>query len=155
MKKILTIILLAIIAIQFIRPTKNSQIVDPSKTVTSLFQTPLSVKNILEVSCLDCHSNNTVYPWYSNFQPIMWFLTNHVNEGKDHLNFDQFGDYSLKKQHQKLEEIVEVLDKNKMPLTSYTIIHRDANLNAEQKEELIGWAKANMENLTPKHFEFN
>ena len=54
-----------------------------------------------------------------------------------------------------MEEIVEVLDKNEMPLTSYTIIHRDANLTAEQKEELVAWAKANMENMKPKHTEFN
>lgn len=146
---------MAFLVIQFIRPAKNIQLVDQTKTATSLFQTSLRVKNILEVSCYDCHSNNTVYPWYNNIQPVMWFLTNHVNEGKDHLNFDQFADYSSKKQHQKLEEIVEVLDKNEMPLTSYTIIHRNANLSAEQKEELVGWAKANMENMKPKHTEFN
>lgn len=155
MKKILIVLLVAFLAIQFIRPAKNIQLVDQTKTATSLFQTPLNVKNILEVSCYDCHSNNTTYPWYSNLQPVMWFLTNHVNEGKNHLNFDEFGDYSLKKQHQKMEEIVEVLDKNEMPLTSYTIIHRDANLTAEQKEELVAWAKANMENMKPKHTEFN
>jgi hypothetical protein len=155
LKKILIVLLVAFLAIQFIRPAKNIQLVDQTKTATNLFQTPLSVKNILEVSCYDCHSNNTTYPWYSNLQPVMWFLTNHVNEGKNHLNFDDLGDYSLKKQHQKMEEIVEVLDKNEMPLTSYTIIHRDANLTAEQKEELVAWAKANMENMKPKHTEFN
>ena len=65
---------MAFLAIQFIRPAKNIQLVDQTKTATNLFQTPLSVKNILEVSCYDCHSNNTTYPWYSNLQPVMWFL---------------------------------------------------------------------------------
>ena len=109
------------------------------------------MESILEVSCKDCHSNNTVYPWYNNFQPVMWFINKHVNEGKAELNFDEYGDYNLRRKYHKMEKIVEVLDENEMPLTSFTIIHRDANLNIEQKTALINWAHANMEDMKSKY----
>ena len=150
MKKILIVLLIGFIAIQFIRPEKNIHPVDESKAVTSLFQTSMEVKTILEVSCNDCHSNNTVYPWYNNIQPVMWFLTRHVNEGKEHLNFDEYGDYSSKKQSHKMEEVVEMLNEGEMPLSSYTLIHKDAQLKEEEKEALINWAKTNIEEIKPK-----
>lgn len=145
MKKILIALLIVFVAIQFFRPAKNIHPVVQEKTVESVFETPRNVSDILEVSCKDCHSNNTVYPWYNNFQPVMWFLNKHVVEGKEGLNFDEYGDYNLRRKYHKMEEIVEVLDENEMPLTSYTIIHKDAQLNTEQKLELTTWAKANME----------
>ena len=151
MKKILILLLLIFVVIQFIRPAKNIHEVDQSKNVASVFQTPISVKNILEVSCYDCHSNNTVYPWYNNFQPVMWYLNKHVVEGKEELNFDEYADNNLKRQYHKMEEIVDILNKNEMPLSSYTLIHKDAQLNPQEKDELINWAKANVEYMKGKY----
>ncbi|HUH74123.1 MAG TPA: heme-binding domain-containing protein [Chitinophagales bacterium] len=119
MRKILTVLLIVFIAIQFIRPAKNTHAVIESKKVTSLFETPRNVNNLLEVSCKDCHSNNTAYPWYNKIQPVMWFLTRHVNEGKKHLNFDEYGDYNVSRQYHKMEEIVEVLNEDEMPYILY------------------------------------
>jgi hypothetical protein len=99
-------------------------------------------KTILKTSCYDCHSNNTVYPWYSNIQPLAWWLQGHVNEGKEELNFDEFATYNPRRQFKKMEETEEMITEGEMPLSSYTIIHSNAVLSASQKETLINWAKS-------------
>jgi hypothetical protein len=99
------------------------------------------IANILETSCYDCHSNNTIYPWYTNIQPVGLWMQDHVNEGKDELNFSEFATYSAKRADHKMEEVVEVLQEDEMPLSSYTLIHGNAKLNDEQKRAVIDWAK--------------
>ena len=150
-KKILIALLLVFVAIQFIPSEKNIHDVDVTKSVVALYSTPESVTTILQKACNDCHTENTIYPWYSKLQPAMAFMSDHVKDGKKHLNFDQFGTYSLRKQFHKLEEIVEVIEKEEMPLTSYTLIHRDAVLNIEEKEALKNWAKANIEQMKAQY----
>ena len=94
---------------------------------------------ILQTSCFDCHSNYTNYPWYTNIQPIGWWLNHHVDEGKEELNFSEFESYSLKRKLHKLEEIKEMVEEGEMPLSSYTLIHGDTKLSPEQKEILYTW----------------
>lgn len=134
-KKILYILLAIVIIIQFIRPERN---LGKRETENTIFVSN-EVGQILQASCFDCHSNYTVYPWYTNIQPIGWWLNHHVNEGKEELNFSEFEAYSLKRKLHKLEEIKEMVDEGEMPLSSYTLIHGDASLSAEQKEILSKW----------------
>jgi len=134
-KKILFILLAVVIIIQFIRPERN---IGKRETENTIFVSN-EVGQILQTSCFDCHSNYTVYPWYTNIQPIGWWLNHHVNEGKEELNFSEFETYSLKRKLHKLEEIKEMVDEGEMPLSSYTLIHGDASLSAEQKEILSKW----------------
>jgi hypothetical protein len=98
------------------------------------------VKTILNKACMDCHSNNTRYPWYNNIQPVAFWLANHVDEGKEELNFSEFKTYKLKRQDHKLEEVVEMIQEGEMPLSSYTITHGDAKLTESEKQLLINWA---------------
>jgi hypothetical protein len=100
---------------------------------------PQNVQQILKTSCYDCHSNNTVYPWYSNIQPVAWWLKDHIDEGKRELNFSEFATYRIGRQYRKLEEINGEVKENKMPLESYTLIHSDAKLSDEQKLTLATW----------------
>jgi hypothetical protein len=95
---------------------------------------------ILKVSCFDCHSNHTNYPWYAEINPVGWWLTHHVNEGKNELNFSEFATYSPKKKAKELEGISELVKKHEMPLTSYTLIHSDAKLSEQQINALVRWA---------------
>jgi hypothetical protein len=140
-KKIFIVLLLVFIAIQFFRPAKNSSR-EYSKDISTLYTIPDNVAAILQRDCYDCHSNHTDYPWYAEIQPVAWWLQNHVNEGKQHLNYSEFASYSLKKQAHKLEETVEMIEKGEMPLSSYTIIHRDAVLSKQDADLLIQWASA-------------
>lgn len=130
LKKIMYVLIAIFVVIQFIRPKKNS-----SAQTTDYSYMPAEVQTIMKKACFDCHSNNTVYPWYSNIQPIGWWLANHVNEGKRRLNFDDFNN------SKKKDDIGETIQKGEMPLWSYTLIHRNALLNDQEKQTVLNWAK--------------
>lgn len=147
LRRIITFLFLVFIGIQFIQPEKNNQSLDMRNDITGVVPVPDSVMNILKTSCYDCHSNYTEYPWYTNIQPGGWFLKSHIDDGKKHLNFQEFAlvepnaKYPTKvlRQDHKLDEIAEVVEDDFMPLDSYLWIHRDAKLDARQKKLIISW----------------
>ena len=102
-KKIGIALAIIIVVIQFIRPEKNIS-GNETYAIQTKYTLPNDVENIMQVSCYDCHSNTTKYPWYSNVQPAAWFLADHVNDGKKHLNFSEFTNIPLFVQNHKLEE---------------------------------------------------
>lgn len=132
-------VLIAFVVIQFFKPEQNLG-GDEKNGIVSGYQVPEKVNRILETACNDCHSNKTVYPWYSNIQPFAWMLSSHVKDGKKHLNFSEFMTYKPSKQHHKLEEIDEMIREEEMPLASYTLMHKEAKLSSEQKEILLRWS---------------
>lgn len=119
------------------RNTDSGQILPTH--ITEVYTVPLEVQNILKISCYDCHSNNTRYPWYSYLQPSRSLMEWDIKEGKDNLNFSEFGDYSKRKQKNKLKSIVKQVEQEEMPLFIYTLIHRDAILTSTQKSAIINW----------------
>ncbi|HXB44601.1 MAG TPA: heme-binding domain-containing protein [Puia sp.] len=139
-KKILITLLALLIMIQFFRPKKNNLIAASPNDILLHFAVPSTVQDVLKKSCYDCHSNNTVYPWYNKIQPVAWWLQNHINGGKHQLNFNEFASYPPKKQYHKLKDIVDTQNDGSMPLDSYLWIHKDAILNKEQKANLVKWA---------------
>lgn len=142
LRKILIGLLVALVIIQFIRPERNVASAMSANDISTKYTVPDDVNKLLQKACNDCHSNNTVYPWYSNIQPVGWWLQNHVNEGKEELNFSEFATYKNKKAAHKLEEVVELVEEGEMPLESYTIVHKEAKLTNEEKATLVTWAKA-------------
>ena len=139
-RKILLGLLLILVAIQFIRPAKNQSAGISANDISKGYNVPENVNEVLKKACNDCHSNNTVYPWYSNIQPVGWWLDGHIDEGKTELNFSEFISYSPKKQHHKLEEIIESVKEGGMPIKSYTWIHKNAILTDSEKLLLSEWA---------------
>jgi hypothetical protein len=139
-RKILFAAIAIIVLIQFIQPQKNNAVGPQPNAIATKYAVPTEVSKILTVACNDCHSNKTVYPWYSNIQPLGWWLTYHVNDGKKHFNLDEFTTYTLKRQEHKLEELVESQDDHWMPLDSYTWIHKEARLTDAQRKVLVDWA---------------
>ncbi|TYP74378.1 heme-binding domain-containing protein [Aquimarina intermedia] len=136
-KIIAIIIVTALVGIQFI-PTERNQIEgNPLTDFRNVYEVPDTIQRRLEVSCYDCHSNNTYYPWYSNLQPIAWFLETHIKEGKSELNFNEWGHYSDRRKKSKLRSIIKQVKNNEMPLESYTFIHGDAVLTTNDKKRLI------------------
>ena len=125
-KKILLVLLLAFIIIQFIHPKPNKASGNQPNNIGKTFPVPDDVKSILEKACNDCHSNNTRYPWYSNIQPVDWWLTNHIKGGKKELNLDEYNNRSLRYQYNKVGEIAKQVKEGEMPLNSYLWIHKDA-----------------------------
>lgn len=140
LKKILIGLLIVLVVIQFIRPAKNQSTAVNAKDITHSFTVPDSVHQILVKACMDCHSDNTRYPWYNNIQPVAWWLNDHVNEGKHELNFDHFGEYTPKRQAKKLAKIAKSVTEGWMPLDSYLWIHKEARLTDGEKKLLADWA---------------
>lgn len=141
-KNILKVIVAVIVIIQFFRIDKTTSPVEPAKDFISVTNAPAKVAEIIKTSCYDCHSNQTNYPWYTNIAPVSWWIGHHIEEGKEHLNFSKWADYSVKKADHKLEEFYEEVEEGEMPLSSYTNLHGDAKLSDEDKELLISWVKS-------------
>jgi len=138
-KKVLILLLIVFVGIQFVPTNRNqsTEILDTDFSKT--FEVPQDVQQLLETSCYDCHSNNTNYPWYNKIQPVSWFLEHHIEEGKEELNFSDFGSYSGRKQKSKLKSVISQIEDNKMPMPSYTVMHADAKLSEADKKLLINW----------------
>lgn len=151
LKKILLALLIVFIAIQFIRPARNSSGQVLPTDITKTITVPDKVLSIFQNACYDCHSNNTRYPWYMNVQPAAWMLANHIKNGKANLNFSEFGSYSPRKQANKLRAIAKTMDEGTMPLSSYTIMHSDAKLSKETKDLISAWALKTRDSLMAKN----
>lgn len=152
LKKILLVLLIIFIVIQFFRPAKNQSAGQQANSIETKYAIPADVKTILQKACNDCHSNNTRYPWYNNFQPVSGWLAIHVKDGKKELNFDEFTNKPLRYQYRKLEETEEQVKKGEMPLPSYTWTHKDAILTDAEKNTLYAWVsstRAGMEAIYP------
>ena len=150
-KTVLIVLLIALIVIQFFRPAKNEGVEIAANQITAAQHVPENVQQILKVSCYDCHSNTTYYPWYENIQPVAWFLSDHIIEGKKEINFSEFATYATYRRYKKFKEIQKQVKDGEMPLYSYTIPHRDAALSAEQKTTLIDWAASSMKEMEVKY----
>jgi hypothetical protein len=150
-KIVLRSLLVILIIIQFIHPAKNISD-DKTNDITTQYAVPENVNILLAKACNDCHSNKTNYPWYSYVQPIDWWITDHVNDGKRHLNFSEFTKSNLARQNHKLEEVIETIKEREMPLPSYTWLgmHPEADLTDDEKNVIITWAGAQMDSLKKK-----
>jgi len=140
-KKIAIALLIVLVGMQFFRPEKNQAEGDYAAAFVAETQPSPEVQGILKSACYDCHSANTNYPWYSNVAPISYWLADHIEEGKEHLNFSDWANYTDKKKDHKLEELVEEVKEGEMPLNEYTWTHADARLTQEQITALLTWAQ--------------
>lgn len=139
--KILAVVLfVAFAVIQFFRPDFTNPPVAQAETLEASTRVPENVQAILKRSCNDCHTNETVYPWYSKIQPSATFLKGHIDDGRRYLNFSVWNTYEMRKKRKKLEEICEQVNAKFMPLPSYLWIHRSAALSVEESKILCDWA---------------
>jgi hypothetical protein len=133
-------IILLLFVIQLFDTDKNISTASSEQAIEKHYQVSAHVQGLLKTSCYDCHSNNTAYPWYNNIQPVKWWLADHVNSGKRHLNFDEFNAYPKEKKLKKINEITETIQSGEMPLDSYTFIHQHAKLSDADKSVIEKWA---------------
>ena len=84
-------------------------------------------------ACFDCHSNESVWPWYSNVAPMSWVLTLHVDGGRDELNFSEWG----ARRQDGADEAAEAVRDGEMPTWDYVLAHPEARLSASEQRELI------------------
>lgn len=150
-KKILLILFIVLIGIQFIRPQKNLSNEVLATDISNIYAMPQNVSVILKKACRDCHSNKTVYPWYAEVQPVGLWLNNHIHEGKEELNLSEFGSYQIARQYKKLDDMIDEVKEGHMPISSYTLIHRDAKLGDEEKQVLLNWCEDIRDTIKSKY----
>jgi hypothetical protein len=138
-RKILLVFLLLFLALQFIRPARNSGSESSGKDITHYVHVPDSVMHLLRSSCYDCHSNHTDYPWYVNINPIGLWMRQHIIHGKRAINFSDLSGFPKKKIDHRLGDIAEQVEKEEMPMGSYTFIHRYASLDSSQVKLIKAW----------------
>jgi len=138
MKKKIGIIIIVLVLIQFIQPKKN-QTKNNTNDISNEIKVSKNVQEIIKTSCADCHTNYTVYPWYNKIAPVSWFLAYHINDGKEHLNFSEWMKYNKKQKNHIIKNLKEVIKEKEMPLTSYTLIHKNAVLTEQQSEVFSEW----------------
>jgi hypothetical protein len=140
--KWIALVVLCVLAIlQFIRPARTNPVVESSLALESHTRVDPAVAAILDRSCIDCHSNKTRWPWYTNISPVSWFVVGHVNDGREDMNFSEWGRYEKRDQEKMLEGICELATEGEMPLSSYTPMHRGSKLTADDVKTLCAWTE--------------
>lgn len=132
---------------QLIRPAKTNPVVDPLLDLQNQTTVDPKIAAILDRSCNDCHSNKTRWPWYTNVAPVSWFVIGHVNDGRRDLNFSEWGRYNPKRRSEKLKQICELVTAEAMPLGTYTPLHANSALTADDKKLLCDWTAAERERI--------
>jgi len=147
-KGILLVSVILFIALQFIRPVHNVSCQILTTDISNVVTIPDTVQTLLKNACYDCHSNNTDYPRYADIQPMGWLMAYHIKQAKSQLNFSEFGSSSQRRQLSKLDGIANSIKDDIMPLKSYKIMHKSAQLSTDEKSLLINWAQQSIDSLS-------
>ena len=126
--------LLVLVGIQFVAVARLNPPVEAEVPA------PANVRAILRRACYDCHSNETVWPWYSQIAPISWLVVRDVRKGREELNFSTWNRISIQQRVKKLKESRDEVAEGEMPPWYYLGIHSDAKLSAEDRSALTAWA---------------
>lgn len=143
-KIVLIVIVIALVVIQFFRPDRISTQEINDNDITKKMQVPDNVQQIIKRSCYDCHSNHTVWPWYSNVAPMSWLVAKDVRNGRTKMNFSEWGKIPSAKQEARLEKLCDEIKEDEMPLKQYLLLHGDAKLSQQDKDALCAWAEAEL-----------
>jgi len=145
MKKVLKgslwTVLLLFLAMQLIRPARTNPLTDPAHEFTAIHSTPPEIASMLQKSCNDCHSNRTVWPWYSSVAPASWAVAHDVTDGRDAMNLSEWATYKPEKWQELVGKICEEAKDGEMPLPQYTLLHRGARLSSSDVQTLCSWTK--------------
>jgi hypothetical protein len=151
MKKKLKWIFGALVAVfallQLTNPARTNPPLLPGGDISANNPPPPQIAAQLRASCYDCHSDETVWPWYSHIAPASWLVVSDVNDGRERLNFSDWPHALPERAAKRLERMSEELDYKDMPPAKYTIIHADARLTDDQRRQLIAWADQEAERL--------
>jgi hypothetical protein len=147
LKWVAIVLVVILVGIQFVRPARTNPPVDPGQTIESHVQMTPEVASILDRSCRDCHSNKTTWPWYTNTAPVSWWVIDHVNHGRSHFNYSEWGKLKRDDQDKSLREICDEVQEGLMPLPSYLPMHPNARLSEQDKTTICDWTEAERQRL--------
>ncbi len=132
-RRLLTALIIALVLIQFIPVSRTNP------PVTGEIPAPPEVKAVLKKSCYDCHSNESIWPWYSRVAPISWLVVRDVNEARSEMNFSEWNQMTPKAQAHKLKECIEEIEEKEMPLNIYLPLHPEARVSDADLATLRAW----------------
>ena len=142
MKAKIIIGLVLIFVILQILPREKNQNREPSEAdIFKVEETSLELRSLIKGACYDCHSFQTEYPWYSNLAPFSWWIDDHIDHARKHLNFSEWATYDAEKKSHKAEEAMEEIEEGEMPMESYQLAHSSARLSAKEKAKILEWFK--------------
>lgn len=144
-KKILYIMTGILLAIQFIQPDRSNPPVEPGRTIDAFVTIPENVRAKLKDACFDCHSHETVWPWYSYIAPVSWLISRDVALGRSELNFSNWAKYSRGRAGEKLAQMAEQVASKEMPLSIYPPLHSKARLTDDERKMISDWAEKESE----------
>jgi hypothetical protein len=128
------------LAIQVMRPARTNPVTEPTRTIATHVAVPAAVQAVVARSCVDCHTNDTRWPWYSGVAPVSWFVIGHVNDGRRALNFSDWDAHGRRAPGPPLDRICGEVQSGGMPLWSYLLMHHDARLSPDDVSVLCAWA---------------
>jgi Haem-binding domain len=134
------LVVVGFVAIQFFRPERTNPAVDPAVGSLQQLHADPEVEKNLRAACFDCHSHETIWPWYSSVAPVSWLLARDVSGGRKHLNFSIWGKYSPDRKLLALSDIVEQVSTDEMPLKPYRLLHSGARLDSSARKAIVQWA---------------
>jgi Haem-binding domain len=142
-KKVVLALAAFLIVIQFLQPKRTNPPVVPSKSLAAHVAVPEEVHSTLMRACGDCHSNQTVWPWYSHWAPMSWMITDDVNQGRRHMNFQDWDAQPSPKQatDHLIDICKEARDKGMPPFT-YRITHKNSRLTLQELGSLCSWSQS-------------
>lgn len=148
MKKLFWIIPLALVLlIQVFPVNRPANKEDNSADFILSAVVPDNIANLLRTSCYDCHSMQTVYPWYSYVAPMSWLVVRDVSAGREQLNFSNWDSISSMQKAKWISGIIDEISEDEMPLSIYTLMHPNSKLTKNERKAMIDWATAMGESL--------
>jgi hypothetical protein len=147
LKWLLVVLAVVAVALQFFNPSLKNPPVEPGHDLMATNPPPPAVATLLRQACYDCHSYETKWPWYAHVAPVSWWIVGHMNEGRGRLNFSEWSHGDAYRTRKRLNRIADQVQSKDMPLPSYTWIHTEARLNAEQRGRILKWAEQEAQRL--------
>ena len=143
-----------LILIQIFQPKRTNPLIVPSKTLGARAPIPPLVQKSFMRTCGDCHSNQTVWPWYSRIAPLSWVVIDDVNQGRRHMNFDDWdAQTDAKRANDRLIDVCQEIRKKGMPPFSYRLLRKDLELKPEEAAALCAWSESFRSNpLQPEKY---
>jgi hypothetical protein len=142
-KRAVLALVLFLVAIQFFQPQRTNPPAIPSRTLWAHEHVPQEVQGLLGRACGDCHSNRTVWPWYSRVAPISWVVADDVTQGRRHMNFEDWeGQQDAKQANDHLIDVCKELMAKGMPPFSYRIAHRELQLKTQEISVVCIWSRS-------------
>ncbi len=142
-KVVVAVLAVFLVFIQFVQPRRTNPSSIASRGISAHVQIPEKTIATLRKGCGDCHSNQTVWPWYSHVAPFSWIVVDDVKQGRRHLNFDDWeAQENPKEANEHLVDICKEIQQKGMPPFSYSILHPQSGLSAEEITSVCSWSKS-------------